>query len=199
MNGTCRDSRYRLFQTIVVWKKVDPKTALHSSARVESPRAAGGRCLRKSKIFGMTRELRSLEPSGIFSLGHPHRTALARIEPAQATPFASLTASSGRGSSPDVPFASLTGPPLGLSVRQDKYGCTGCLDMDCSVTGHTETSLADWKGEACVARRATGRTGKRPVRRARGERSEPSRLSDPYPRGARRYGPRKRTASWRTQ
>jgi|GEM_PF-2889520 len=91
--------------------------APHPFSCDESPRAAGGRCLRKSKIFGMTREPRSLEPSGIFSLEHPHRTALARIGPAQAT-TGLRPASSGRASSPDVPFASLTGPALALSVRQ---------------------------------------------------------------------------------
>jgi len=49
---------------------------------------------------------------------------------------------------------------LALSARQDKYGCTGRLDVECAMIDPANTPLADWKGEACLAPRATGRTGR---------------------------------------
>jgi len=90
----------RWFRVATFWKKLDPMAAPPSSVSDESPRTAGGRCHRKSKIFEMTRELRSLEPRGIFSLEQPHSTALARIGPAQATLLASLGATGPRPFSP---------------------------------------------------------------------------------------------------
>jgi len=46
---------------------------------MEALGALAGRCHRKSEIFEMTREPRSLEPRGISALGQPRRPALARI------------------------------------------------------------------------------------------------------------------------
>jgi len=115
----------------------------------------------------MTRELRSLEPRGIFSLGQQHRPALARIGPAQAT--------------------TRTPAALALSVRQDKYRCTGRFDVDCSVAAHHKNIPGGLEGRGVRgATRHLPNGEERPVRRAR---VQFSRLSDPYPseRSEREY------------
>jgi len=49
---------------------------------------------------------------------------------------------------------------VALSVRQENIFGTGRLGVECSVAVPADHFLADWKGEACVAPRATGRTGR---------------------------------------
>jgi len=77
-----------------------------TNPRAESPRRARGRCLRKSKISGMTRELRSLEPSGIFSLSaQPAHGKAVRFE-AQAPRTARIVPRSGDHASASAPHGS---------------------------------------------------------------------------------------------